>query len=89
MADQKKIQEIKKKYEQQWLSIQDVVGVGIGILDDKNMWIIVSVVKLESQVASKIPNEIEGVKIEIRETGEFKALWSVHNQFDIIPRQGD
>jgi hypothetical protein len=74
MADQKKIQEIKKKYEQQWLSIQDVVGVGIGILDDKNMGIIVSVVKLESQVASKIPNEIEGVKIEIRETGEFKAL---------------
>jgi hypothetical protein len=74
MADQKKIQEIKKKYEQQWLSIQDVVGVGIGILDDKNMGIIVSVVKWESQVASKIPNEIEGVKIEIRETGEFKAL---------------
>jgi hypothetical protein len=74
MMDQQKIQEIKKKYEQQWLSIQGVVGVGIGILDDKNMGIIVSVVKLESHVTSNIPDEIEGVKIEIRETGEFKAL---------------
>ena len=74
MADQQKISEIKKKYEEQWLSIQDVVGVGIGILDDENMGIIVSVVKLGSHVKSKIPNEIEGVNIEIRETGEFKAL---------------
>lgn len=74
MTDQQKIREIKKKYEEEWLSIQDVVGVGIGILDDENMGIIVSVVKLESHVTSKIPAEIEGVKIEIRETGEFKAL---------------
>lgn len=74
MTDQRKIREIKKKYEEEWLSIQDVVGVGIGILDDENMGIIVSVVKLESHVTSKIPTEIEGVRIEIRETGEFKAL---------------
>lgn len=72
--DQQKIREVKRKYEQEWLSIKGVVGVGIGILTDKNLGIMISVTKLDEQISKKIPAEVEGVKLEIRETGEFKAL---------------
>lgn len=74
VEDQQKIREVKKKYEKEWLSIKGVVGVGIGILTDKNLGIMISVTKLDEQIRGKIPGEVEGIKLEIRETGEFKAL---------------
>jgi hypothetical protein len=74
MEDQQKIREVKRKYEQEWLSIEGVVGVGIGILADKNLGIMISVTKLNELISKKIPAEVEGIKLEIRETGEFKAL---------------
>jgi hypothetical protein len=73
-ADQQKIREVKKKYEEEWLSIKEIVGIGIGTLSDENIGIIISVIKLGKDIQEKIPDQIEGVKIEIRETGEFKAL---------------
>jgi len=72
--DQQKIREVKRKYEREWLSINGVVGVGIGILTDKNLGIMISVTKVDEQIRKKIPDEVEGIKLEIRETGEFKAL---------------
>lgn len=72
--DQQKIREIKRKHESRWLSIKGVVGVGIGILTDKNLGIIISVTKMDEQISKRIPPEVEGIKLEIRETGEFKAL---------------
>lgn len=74
VENQQTIREIKKKYEQQWLAIKEVVGVGIGTLENKEIGIIISVIKLDDTIRKKIPNEVEGVKIEIRESGEFKAL---------------
>jgi hypothetical protein len=73
-ADQQKIREVKKKYEEEWLSIKEIVGIGIGTLSDENIGIVISVIRLEKGIQEKIPDQIEGVKIEIRETGEFKAL---------------
>jgi hypothetical protein len=72
--DQQKIREVKRKYEEKWLSIKGIVGIGIGTLSDENIGIVISVIRLEKGIQEKIPDQIEGVKIEIRETGEFKAL---------------
>ena len=72
--DQQKIREVKRKYETEWLSIKGVVGIGIGTLSDDSIGIIVSVIKLEKNIQEKIPAEIEDIKVEVQETGEFKAL---------------
>lgn len=72
--DQQKIREVKKRYEQEWLSIEGVVGIGIGTLSDASIGIVISVIKLEEHIKKRIPDQIEDIKIEIRETGEFKAL---------------
>lgn len=72
--DQQKIREVKQRYEKQWLAIEGVVGVGIGTLSDKSIGIIISVIKLDERIRTEIPAEVQGVKIEIRESGEFKAL---------------
>lgn len=72
--DLQKIREVKRKYAAEWLAIKGVAGIGIGNLSDKNIGIIVSVIKLDKSIQEKIPEEIEGVKVEIQETGEFKAL---------------
>lgn len=73
-ADQQKIREVKAKYEPKWLSIKGVEGIGIGTLSDKSIGIIVSLSKLNDSIQKKIPSEVEGVKIEFRESGKFKAL---------------
>jgi len=73
-TDQQKIREVKAKYEREWLSIKGVEGVGIGILSDKSIGIIVSLRKSNKDIRKKIPSEKEGVKIEFRESGEFKAF---------------
>jgi hypothetical protein len=58
------------------LSIPGVVGAGIARLDDKPCIIIM--VKLKAQYAEgQIPKELDGYKVIVRETGEFKALDSL------------
>jgi hypothetical protein len=74
IVDQHKIREVKEKYEEEWLSIKGVVGIGIGTLSDDSIGIVISAIKVEKHIQEKIPDQVEGVKIEIRETGEFKAL---------------
>jgi hypothetical protein len=72
--DQQRIREVKRKYEPEWLSLKGVVGIGIGTLSDGSIGIIVSVKKLEKKIQKEIPDQVEGVKVEIQESGEFKAL---------------
>ncbi|GAB4372638.1 MAG: hypothetical protein Kow0042_16030 [Calditrichia bacterium] len=72
--DVNKIREVKKRYEKQWLAIPEVVGVGIGTTSKKGIGIIISVKQNPESVRQQIPSEIEGVPVEIRETGELKAL---------------
>ncbi|NIS38528.1 hypothetical protein GWN26_09515 [Candidatus Saccharibacteria bacterium] len=69
-----KVREIKQKYETEWMSIEGVVAVGIGLTAAGTPGVIVSVSKNKAEVETKIPEVVEGVPIEIQETGEIKAL---------------
>lgn len=73
MADQKEAASIKQEYEKQWLSIAEVVAIGIGRVED-TIGILVSVKENPEKVRKKIPNRIKGVPIKIQETGEYNAL---------------
>lgn len=68
------IKRIKKLYEKQWLQIPEVVAVGVGLTSGKETGIIVSVSKISAQVKSKIPTELEGVPVEINESGKIEAF---------------
>jgi len=64
-GDFEKIKKIKQKYQSRWLAIPGVVAVG---------GIIISVSKKFIEESHLIPDEIEGIPIEIVKTGEIKAL---------------
>lgn len=68
------IKKIKKKYEAKWLKLPSVIAVGIGVLDGGTMGIIVSVTGPDDHIRAVIPEEIDGVSIEIRLSGPIKAL---------------
>ena len=75
MTDQlEKIRAIKKKYEKTWLSIKGIVAVGIGQTSEGGVGIIISVKENVRKYKNQIAQNIEGTPIEIRETGEIKAL---------------
>jgi hypothetical protein len=69
-----KIREIKKKYEKTWLSIKEIVAVGIGETSEGSLGIIISVKDDAGKYKNQIEQNIEGVPIEIQEIGEIKAL---------------
>ena len=71
-----KIREVKKKYEKSWLSISGIVAVGIGKTSGDVLGIIVSVRKNARKYQKRIGQTIEGVPVEIKATGEIKALQS-------------
>jgi hypothetical protein len=69
-----KIKRIKDRHEKDWLRIEEVVAVGIGKTSEGSTGLIVSVKENAGMIREKIPAMIEDVVIEIRETGEIKAL---------------
>lgn len=69
-----KIRHIKSRHEHQWLAVSAVQAVGIGRLQNGEYGIIISVDKFEETLGSILPAEIDGVQIEIVETGKFTAL---------------
>ena len=75
MTDQlEKIREIKKKYEKTWLSIKEIVAVGIGETSEGRLGIIISVKEKTGKYENQIEQNIEGIPIEIQEIGEIQAL---------------
>ena len=65
-----KIREVKQQHERGWLAIEGVVAVGIGLTSAGEAGIIISVAKDLSSIRSQIPGRIDGIPIEINETGE-------------------
>ena len=55
------------------MSIPGVIGVGVGGKENAAK-IVVNVVRLTEGLISKIPKELDGVPVEILETGIIKAL---------------
>jgi len=77
------IRRVKKKYEAALLAMENVVGVGIGFREragelTDQMALIVSVSRKAAfdkiDDINLIPNEIEGVPVDVKETGEIRAL---------------
>lgn len=68
------IEEIRKKYENILLSINEVVGVGIGLSKDNKPCIKVSLIKRTPKLEKMIPKELEGIRVEVEEVGEVIAF---------------
>lgn len=67
------VEEIQAKYQDRWMSIPGVVGVGIGASNGKPL-IKVLVIKKTLALERKIPQEAESYPVVIEETGEIRAL---------------
>lgn len=77
------VRKVKAKYEALLLSKKNVVGIGIGFKEKDGqatdqIALIVSVSKKlpadELDAADKIPAELEGVPVDVKEVGEIRAL---------------
>ena len=78
-----RVSEVKSRHEEELLKKANVVAVGVGFREQsgrltEQLCIVVSVrrkIKLaELDVKDVIPVDIEGVKVDVRETGEIHAL---------------
>ena len=69
-----KIRQIKRMHESSWLGIEGVVAVGIGITTSGEPGIVISTKVSPSQLQQVIPTNIEGIAIEVRQSGEIKAF---------------
>ncbi len=72
-VDLEALKQIKRKYEKKWLAHPAAVSVGIGNLSSGRMGIIISVLKIDTDVINFFPDIIEGVPIELRVTDTPKA----------------
>lgn len=73
-AQLEKIKQIRERHEKDWFKIKEVVAVGIGMTDNDQVGIVVSVADNPDKVQQKIPAKIDDVNIKILKTGEIKAL---------------
>lgn len=78
-----RVRQVKAKYEALLLSKKNVVGVGIGFKEkdgqttDQMALVVLVSKKLptsEIGIADRIPTELEGVPLDVKEVGEIKAL---------------
>ena len=69
-----KARQIKQKYEKDWLKIPDISAIGIGNTSSGKIGIIISLKTDSVQSRKQIPPEVNGVPIEIKISGEIRAL---------------
>jgi len=68
------IKSIKQQHEQKWLRYPAVMGVGIGKLSNGATGIIISVKSMDAKLIQKFPGSVQGVDLEIQETGEIVSF---------------
>jgi len=73
---------VKEKFETELLKLENVVGVGIGLrkkdgiyTDEVTLVVMVKkkVLEIELAQADLIPQELEGVEVDVQEIGEVRA----------------
>ena len=69
----KTIEEVLKENTNKWMSIRGVVGTAIGEFKGKPC-IKIFVVKKTPELMKKIPSTLEGFPVDIKQTGEIRAL---------------
>lgn len=79
---QERISEVQHKYVDELMAKKNVVGVGIGLAIENGEYTdeVVLVVMVEKKVdwrelddADVIPSEIEGVRVDVQETGQLTS----------------
>ncbi len=70
----KKAEEIIKRYEQIWMGLENVTGIGTGKTNDGRTCLVISMAKDDRPTRDLFPVEIEGLPVEVRISGEFNAL---------------
>ena len=70
---QASIQDVKNRYESQFLSMPGVVSVGIGLDDNKNPIIIIGIEAGDAELKSRLPQQLEGYRVSIQHTGKIRA----------------
>jgi hypothetical protein len=69
------IGKVKETYESQLLAIPGVIGVGIGLTQDRRETCIkVYVDRRVSEAGAEIPKEIEGYPVEVELRGTFRSV---------------
>jgi hypothetical protein len=66
--------EAKLKYENEWMQINGVSAIGIGMTREGSVGLVISVTKKDDQIFNRIPEKIDNVCVEIHETGELRAF---------------
>ena len=69
-----KIKKVKRQHEKAWMSLKQVVAVGIGQTSVGETGILVAVRKDPDKIRAQIPEMIKGIRVEIQQIGEIKAL---------------
>ena len=73
MIDTKKLEQIKKKIDSEFLHLQDVNGTAIKMKDNEYV-IVIYVKKINTVLKQIIPEEMDGIKVYIEEIGEVHPL---------------
>lgn len=70
-----RITQVQARYADQLMAMAHVVGLGVGVLQKGPQAGKPGLVVLVSQIADNddIPDELDGIPLEIREAGEFTA----------------
>jgi len=66
------IEEVQEAFTPEWMDLPGVVGTGIGLCEDQPC-IKVFVAGQIRQLRDQIPNEVDGHRVVLEETGRFQA----------------
>jgi len=69
----KEIGVVLKENTKKLMALPGVVGTGHGLLDNESC-IVVYVNSMSSDLEKKLPKQIDGYKVDIKITGEFRTL---------------
>lgn len=69
----KTIEQVQKEHTEEWMAIDGVEGIAIGLYKNKPCIKIFSSKKADN-LRGKIPSTVEGYPVIIEETGTFRAL---------------
>ena len=72
------IEEVQEAFTEEWMDLPGVVGTGIGLCQDQPC-IKVFVAGPIQQLEERIPNEIEGHRVVLEQTGRFQPLDTAPN----------
>ena len=69
-----KVHEVLHENKYNWSKLPDIVSIGIGYVDDIEMGIIIGTSGDVEFIQKKIPESIDGVKIQIKKKSKIVAL---------------